>query len=123
MDNIRVKLPIRKMYVNTESKSGKKFDTPRITVYTDEDLVDDADFKGIVSIFDNGEVTSDWKEGMELDVELQRVVTPKGTFWNIVPPKNPSKFEQIEERIAALEKAVFKKRESIVEESKDDLPF
>ena len=120
MDRIKVTMPIHKLYVNTESKDGTPYKNPRVVVNTDEDLVADESFNGWVSFFDNDNRASEWKEGMEVEVQLYKKESGGQIYWNIYMP---GKMDRIEERLQALEDAVFKKRVSVVKESKEELPF
>ena len=121
MDRIKVTMPIHKLYVNTESKDGTPYKNPRVVVNTDEDLVADESFNGWVSFFDNDNRASEWKEGMEVEVQLYKQESGDQTYWNIYMP---GRMDRLEERLEKLEKEVFHKKHSIVEEPPDDvLPF
>ena len=120
MKRVKVSMPIQKMYWNTESKAGKKYDTPRITVYTDESLVDDKTFTGMVSCFDDGRRTGEWKEGMDVDVTLERKDVGDATYWNIVfPSQLELRVDDIEKRLLVLEEHASLKKA----DGKKDLPF
>ena len=121
MEKVSVKMPINKLFVNTESKDGKPYKNPRVVVSTDEDLIADESFNGWVSFFDNDNRASEWKEGMEVEVQLYKKESGGAVYWNIYMP---GRMDRIEERLEKLEKEVFKKKASVVEEPPEDaLPF
>lgn len=110
MDRTKVSMPINKMYRNTESKDGRPYETPRISVYTDKDLISDKTFDGYVSCFDDGRRTGEWAEGMTVEVYLEKREVGDKTYWNIVfPSRLDLRMDELEKRVEALEGMVTRK--------------
>lgn len=118
-----MKFKIEKIYYNTANKDGKAYVDKNgkpyaiANMYVDENLVDDPEFNGKISFFDGDGTATAWKEGMELEGQIEK--NDRGYF-NF---KLPSRLSILEERVAILEAKVFPKSKEEKEVEANDLPF
>jgi len=88
---------LNKIYVNRESKDGKKYKTPMVSIYFNKPDGTEQRASGFVQ---EGNPALEWQKGETMELDFEK----KGDFVNFVLPKP---VDLLAERVAKLEQAVF----------------
>ena len=90
---MKKKVLINKIYKNLESKDGKAYRNPLVTIYFD---LDDGTESRASAFVETGSKAMDWEAGDTLELEFVK----KGEYVNFIPPNIN---DELREHIAKLE--------------------